>query len=199
MSFDNWFNDEDDDFFEQLREMQKRVSHMMRKQLREILEALKDGEVHGQMHIKPIDGPGFRGYVMWGQLGDSPDIFEKKPKKLRSLVPDEPTRKKLKAPILAEAEGNEEEEEEEEELGELRKPLIEKFKSKNEYVVLAELPGIDESDLKVSASNGVLEISGGQKFRSTRIRLPPRADAKHMRTSYKNGILEVRIPQVEPE
>jgi HSP20 family protein len=86
-------------------------------------------------------------------------------------------------------------EEEEEEIGERRKPLVEKFRAKNEYVILAELPGLDESDLKVGVSDGILEISGGDKFKPTRIRLPPRADAKNLKSRYRNGILEIRIPR----
>nr|MDO8098864.1 Hsp20/alpha crystallin family protein [Candidatus Njordarchaeota archaeon] len=199
MSFDDWFNDDDDDFFEQLKEMQKRVSHLMRKQVKEIIDALKGGEMHGHVHMKPIDGPGIRGYVMWGQLGDAPDLLESKPRKLKPLATEGTKKEKTRAPILTEAGGDEQEEEEEEKLGELRKPLVEKFRSKDEYVILAELPGIDESDLKVDVRNGILEISGGDRFRPTRICLPRKAQAKRLRSSYKNGILEIRIPHAESE
>lgn len=199
MSFDNWFNDDDDDFFEQLKEMQKRVSRLMSQQLKEIIDALKGGEMQGQMHIKPIDGPGIKGYVMWGQLGDDPDILEGKPRKLKPLAAEGSKREKTRAPMLTETGGVEEEEEEEEELGEPRKPLVEKFRSKDEYVILAELPGINESDLKIDIRNGILEISGGDRFKPTRIRLPPKAQTSRLKRSYRNGILEIRIPRADSE
>jgi len=194
MSFDNWFGDDDEDFLKQLKEMQKRVSHLIKQQLKEIIDALKGGEMHGQMHIKPIDGPGIKGYVMWGQLGNAPDFLESKHKKLKPLATEGSKKGKTRAPMFVEA-GGEEEENEEERLAELRKPLVEKFRSKDEYVVLAELPGLDESDLKVDVRDGILEISAGDKFRPTRIRLPQRAQTKRLKSSYKNGILEIRIPR----
>nr|MDO8135940.1 Hsp20/alpha crystallin family protein [Candidatus Njordarchaeum guaymaensis] len=189
MSFDNWFGDDDEDFLKQLKEMQKRVSHLMKQQLKEIIDALKGGEMHGQMHIKPIDGPGIKGYVMWGQLSNAPDFLESKQKKLKPLATEGLRKGKTRVPMFAEA-GDEEGR-----LAELRKPLVEKFRSKDEYVVLAELPGLDECDLKVDVRDGILEISAGDKFRPTRIRLPQRAQAKRLKSSYKNGILEIRIPR----
>jgi HSP20 family molecular chaperone IbpA len=192
MAFDNWFGDDDEDFLKQLREMQKRVSHLMKQQLKEIIDALKGGEMRGQMHIKPIDGPGIKGYVMWGQLGNAPDFLEDRSKKLKPFATKGSQKGKAREPMFVEAGGDEEEEEE---LAELRKPLVEKFKSHDEYVVLAELPGLDESDLKVDVRDGILEISAGDKFRPTRIRLPQKAQAKRLKSSYKNGILEIRIPR----
>jgi HSP20 family molecular chaperone IbpA len=176
--------------------MQKRVSRLMRQQLKEIIDALKGGELHGQMHIKPIDGPGIKGYVMWGHLGDAPDTFEEKPRRLKPLPAEQSEKAKTRVPMSTRVGGAEEEEEES---GEPRKPLVEKFRSKNEYVILAELPGLDESDLKVDVRNGVLEISGGEKFKPTRIRLPPRAATKNLKSSYKNGILEIRIPRADSD
>jgi HSP20 family molecular chaperone IbpA len=203
MSFDSWFDDEDDtDFFEQLREMQKRVSHLMRQQLKEIIDALKGGELHGQMHIRPIDGPGIKGYVMWGHLGDVPDALEEKDRRIKPLPAERTKKTRTRTPVSTRVSGAEDEEQEEEgdeEIGELRKPLVEKFRSRNEYVVLAELPGLDESDLKVDVRNGTLEISGGDKFKPTRIRLPPEVDAKNLKSSYRNGILEIRIPRANGE
>lgn len=189
MSFNNWFDDDDDEeFLKQLREMQRRVSKLMRKELKEMIEALKEGELGGEMHIRPIDGPGIKGYVMWGQLGNAPDLLESKRMNLKP-VPGGRSRRVRRQPMLVKGTG-------EEEPVELRNPLVEKFKSTDEYVILAELPGIPESEVRVDVKGDVLEIRGGDRFKTATIRLPHGVQANDLKKSYKNGILEIRIPRL---
>jgi HSP20 family molecular chaperone IbpA len=199
MAFNNWFEDDDDeDFYEQLREMQRRVSRIMRNQLKEIIEALKEEDMGGEMHIRPIDGPGVKGYIMWGQLSNSPDVPETR-KKARSLISERSRTEKVEEPEFSLGRRQEEDEEEQEDLElaiEPAKPLIEKFKSKDEYVILVVIPGVDESDLKVNIKGGMLWISGGEKFTPSRIRLPIDARPARLKKSYKNGVLEIKIPRV---
>jgi HSP20 family molecular chaperone IbpA len=192
MSFNNWFDDDDDEeFLKQLREMQRRVSKLMRKELKEMIESLKEGELGGEMHIRPIDGPGIKGYVMWGQLGNAPDLLESKRINLKPIPSGRSSRvsrKVRRQPMLVKGTG-------EEEPVELRNPLVEKFKSTDEYVILAELPGIPESEVTVDVKGDVLEIKGGDRFKTTTIRLPHGVQVKDLKKTYKNGILEIRIPR----
>jgi HSP20 family protein len=98
---------------------------------------------------------------------------------------------------------------------------VEEFRDGETFVVRAELPGIDpERDVELTVSDGVLRISarreerkehkGDDGFRTefrygTFVRnvvLPPGIREEDIRASYKDGILEVRIPipqEEEPE
>lgn len=78
-----------------------------------------------------------------------------------------------------------------------------------EYLVRAELPGMDpEQDVRVNVDNGVLTIraerreqekaNGHSEFRyglfERSVRLPGNADDERIKASYKQGILEVSVP-----
>lgn len=81
------------------------------------------------------------------------------------------------------------------------------------FVVRAELPGIDpDKDLELSVENDMLTISGERReevkeknhrelhygsFRRT-IPLPPGAKVEDVEASYKDGVLEVRVPLGAP-
>jgi len=90
---------------------------------------------------------------------------------------------------------------------------VEEFRDADTFVIRAELPGIDpERDVDLSVVDGVLRISarreerkehkGDEGFRTefrygTFVRnvvLPPDVREEDIRASYKDGILEVRIP-----
>ena len=84
---------------------------------------------------------------------------------------------------------------------------VEDYVSEGQYVVRAELPGIDpEKDVDITVENGVLTIKaerqeekkegGRSEFRygsfTRSVTLPPGADEESVAASYRNGILEVR-------
>lgn len=84
----------------------------------------------------------------------------------------------------------------------------------NEYVLRAELPGLDpEKDVRVTAANGVLTIHAERReeqkglnrseFRygvlHRTVRLPANADEEHITATYTKGILEVTVPLTAPE
>ena len=90
---------------------------------------------------------------------------------------------------------------------------LEEFREKDAIVVRAELPGFDpEKDMEVTVSEGMLrihaqrtqeskheddasyrsEFSYGELTRT--LALPPGAAGKHVKASYHDGILEVRVP-----
>ena len=99
-------------------------------------------------------------------------------------------------------------------------PAIEVFEKEDRFLVKAELPGMKEEDIDVSAVGDTLTIKGERKaesevkeedyyccersygsfFRS--IALPSHVDAQKIEASYEDGILEVslpKIPEVKPK
>ena len=83
--------------------------------------------------------------------------------------------------------------------------------------VQAQLPGIEPEEIEVSVTGDLLSISGERKLEnwdekntihrqerwsgkfSRTIRLPFTIDAKNIKASSKNGILNIRLPRVEEE
>ncbi|MCX6306108.1 MAG: Hsp20/alpha crystallin family protein [Bacteroidetes bacterium] len=76
-----------------------------------------------------------------------------------------------------------------------REPITDVFNEKNELVIIAEMPGIEESDIHIDLKEDILEISAVSKSRSYRkeLLLPEKADRKNLRHKFTNGILEIRI------
>lgn len=76
-----------------------------------------------------------------------------------------------------------------------REPLIETYEEKDELVVLVELPGVDKEDIKLNVSENALEIkvdSPKRKYYKL-LDLPKPVSTEDVKTSYKNGILEIRL------
>ena len=98
---------------------------------------------------------------------------------------------------------------------ELRAPLVDVFEEKDDIVVKAEVPGIDKDNIEVTLSDSTLTIKGEKKkqeevkeenyYRSERhygsfvraVELPKEVHADKVKASFKNGILEVRMPKTE--
>jgi len=99
----------------------------------------------------------------------------------------------------------------------VRQPLVDLSDSGREYVVKAELPGIDKQDLNVEVTENGIEISAEKKteekeekkgyirrerryasfYRSVPLPdniLPDKAEA-----DLKDGVLTVRLPKAQPE
>jgi HSP20 family protein len=76
-----------------------------------------------------------------------------------------------------------------------REPITDIFDEKNEIVVIAEMPGIEENDLKIDLKEDILEISAASKSRTYRkeLLLPLKANMKNLKHKFTNGILEIRI------
>ncbi|MEI7897611.1 MAG: Hsp20 family protein [bacterium] len=76
-----------------------------------------------------------------------------------------------------------------------REPITDIFDEKNEIVILAEMPGIDEFDIKIDLKADILELSATGKNRTYRkeLLLPVKVAKENMRHKFTNGILEIRI------
>jgi HSP20 family protein len=76
-----------------------------------------------------------------------------------------------------------------------REPMTDVFDEKEEVRIYAEMPGVNEEDIKVDLRGDILDISAQSKDRKyhKEVLLPTKVKAETISSSYKNGILEVRI------
>lgn len=93
-------------------------------------------------------------------------------------------------------------------------PAVDVLETDAEFQIIAELPGLEKEDVKLSVEGGVLAISGrreqveekgtrlhrierasGSFFRSFSV--PDTVDETKVKASYKNGILTVHLPKTE--
>jgi HSP20 family protein len=97
--------------------------------------------------------------------------------------------------------------------GELWASLVDIAENEKEYLLQAELPGLEKNEVKVAVDEGMLVISGerkreneekNQKFHRIErsygnfirtFSLPDNADGTHIRAEFKNGILQVHLPK----
>jgi len=76
-----------------------------------------------------------------------------------------------------------------------REPITDIFDEELEIRVYAEMPGVNQEDIKLDLKEDILELSaqtGDRKYRKE-ILLPAKVKTETMTSSYSNGILEVRI------
>jgi len=96
-----------------------------------------------------------------------------------------------------------------------RQPAIEISEEKEQVIIKAEIPGLKKEELQVSLSDSFLTISGERKEEeekkgkgyyysersygsfSRSIQLPVEVKADKVSASFKDGVLEVRLPKTE--
>lgn len=101
------------------------------------------------------------------------------------------------------------------EAAEITAPPLDLYEEKGDIVVKAELPGIEKDNIEVNLTNHHLSIKGEKKkeeevkeenyYRSERsygsflrtIELPADVQPDKIKASFKQGILEVRLPKTE--
>jgi len=83
---------------------------------------------------------------------------------------------------------------------EVREPMVDVFDEGNEVVVIAEIPGVAESDINLEIKEDILLLSASDEDRQYRkeVLLPCAVVAETMRSSYRNGILEIRLTKASP-
>ncbi|MEM2108259.1 MAG: archaeal heat shock protein Hsp20 [Candidatus Bathyarchaeia archaeon] len=79
-----------------------------------------------------------------------------------------------------------------------REPLVDVIESDSEIRVVAELPGVEKSDIKLHGTEDSLEISVDtpQYKYYKEVALPAKVRVREAKSSYKNGVLEVILPKV---
>ena len=96
-------------------------------------------------------------------------------------------------------------------------PSIDFSETDKDLILKAELPGIDEGDIKLEVRDGMLTLAGERKredkvekkgyYREERhygsfkrsIRLPDHTDPEKITAELKKGVLEITIPKTEEE
>jgi HSP20 family protein len=98
---------------------------------------------------------------------------------------------------------------------ELTAPALDLYEEKDDIVIKAELPGIDKNNIEVNLADHTLTIKGEKKkeeeikeenyYRSERsygafmrtLELPKDVHADKVKATFKDGVLEVRLPKTE--
>ena len=104
------------------------------------------------------------------------------------------------APVI-ERFGNIREEEEGPVIEESREPIIDVFDEKDYLEIIAEIPGVSEDDIKVEVKGDILIISAesGDRKYSKEVLLPKEADGRTIKSTYRNGILKLRLEKKAKE
>jgi HSP20 family protein len=94
-------------------------------------------------------------------------------------------------------------------------PSVDMIDEKDEIVVKADLPGIDEKDIEVTVQDGSLVIRGERKTEKEEkkddyyyaersygaflrsLPLPAHVEAERVKASFKKGVLEVHLPKAK--
>jgi HSP20 family protein len=76
-----------------------------------------------------------------------------------------------------------------------REPITDVFDEEDEVRVYAEMPGVNEEDIKVDLREDILDISAqsGERKYHKEVLLPVQVKKEGLSYTYKNGVLEVRI------
>ncbi len=82
-----------------------------------------------------------------------------------------------------------------------RKPLIDVIETNDEVHVVAEIPGVDRTDIRLDATENRLDIRAQNDLRSysERVELPVKVDPHSAKATYRNGVLEVKLKRIEPK
>ncbi|CEG57330.1 Hsp20/alpha crystallin family protein [Legionella fallonii] len=94
-------------------------------------------------------------------------------------------------------------------------PAVDIKEEKNQFLVIADLPGVEKENIHISLENNILTLHGSrsEEKRTTQegysrvertlgqfhrqFTLPQTADGNKVSAKYKNGILEITIPKKE--
>jgi HSP20 family protein len=97
----------------------------------------------------------------------------------------------------------------------MRMPAVDVYEEKDDVVIKAEIPGLSKEDISVQVTDSTLTIKGEKKrqeevkeddyYRCERsfgsftraVALPCDVKADQVKASFKNGVLEVRMPKTE--
>ncbi len=131
--------------------------------------------------------------VRWRPFGDLMDSFEDIERRMRKLQGEETSESESMAWA----------------------PRVDIKESEDELIVHAEVPGMKKEDFNVNMKEGVLSISGEKRAEEKtesenwhRIErmfgrfqrsfyIPTEVDDKKIKASYKDGVLEVKLPKKE--
>lgn len=94
-------------------------------------------------------------------------------------------------------------------------PLVDVFELENEILLVAELPGVEKENIKISVNNGVLSLNGEKKLpENTKsdcyhcserffgpfervFNLPATVNETKIKADFKDGVLKISLPKAE--
>ena len=78
---------------------------------------------------------------------------------------------------------------------EVREPIVDIFNEEDHILVIAELPGVSENEIKIEVAGDILNLTASDRDRkySKEILLPSKVKPDSVKTSYKNGVLEITL------
>lgn len=85
-------------------------------------------------------------------------------------------------------------------VADVREPMVDLFDEGKEIILVAELPGVGENEVKIDIKDDVLTLkTTGERKYEKEILLPCNVNAKGMEKTFKNGILELRLKRTKHE
>ena len=78
---------------------------------------------------------------------------------------------------------------------EVREPIVDVFDEEDHILVIAELPGVSEDKIKIELTGDILNVTASDtdKKYAKEILLPSKVKPPSLKTTYKNGILEIKL------
>ena len=75
--------------------------------------------------------------------------------------------------------------------------MVDVFDEGDYLRVIVELPGVEERDIQLKAVGDILEIAAHTRDRKYQkeVLLPSAVDPDSLASSYRNGVLEIRLPK----
>ena len=81
---------------------------------------------------------------------------------------------------------------------EVREPLVDVFDEELEIVLVAELPGVSEGEIRVEIQDDILSVETvGERKYVKEILMSEPVDPASLQQTYKNGILELRLRKAQ--
>jgi len=79
-----------------------------------------------------------------------------------------------------------------------REPVVDIFDEKDHILIVTELPGVTEDDINLELKGDILKLSAetGDRKYSKEILLPSKVKGDKIESSYKNGILEIKLKKI---
>lgn len=76
-----------------------------------------------------------------------------------------------------------------------REPLIDVMEQDDEVIIIAELPGVKQDEIKVKVTdyNVTIQVESTKRKYAKDIDLPAPVNIESVKTSYNNGILEIQL------
>jgi HSP20 family protein len=80
-----------------------------------------------------------------------------------------------------------------------RQPIVDVFEEEDHIKVMAEVPGVEEKDIKLHVKNNFLTINAdtsGKKYYKE-VKLPTSVEKDSVESTYRNGVLEVKLSKTK--